>query len=384
MSSVFDQAAEVSGRSTLVKLEQQNLNKDGTIQRPTIVKESEELQRKTGKKSMRTITGTYWLESTEVEKAKVERDTEFERVKNVWMSSKYILYGTPELTEENKKPHCHFIIAFATSKMWSTIIKTLSSKKYHIEPCRNFTNAVEYAKKENPEDYKEYGTPLKQGLRTDLKKTLEDNNYDEKKIMENNPELYVKYRNGIKDICENKQTNNNLAKWLGLEKNEKNEWKKSTYEKPKIHWYFGKTGTGKSLEVKNIICEKILKNEVEIDTISKIDTFENGFAIGEIKNKTDILIIDEFRGSMMSFNQLLKILDGTNINVKGGKIFVKAKEIYITSCYNPVQCYPNLGKTDSINQLYRRLTTLKEFVNIDERIEHDILWEYEYTYDEFD
>ena len=79
------------------------------------------------------------------------------------------------------------------------------------------------------------------------------------------------------------------------------------------------------------------------------------FAIGSISSETDILVLDEFRGSSMKFSDLLALIDGCSINIKGGKQWIHAKKIYITSCYCPDGCYPNMCETDSINQLHRRL-----------------------------
>ena len=177
-------AAEVSGRSgicnTIEKKELINVdrNKDGSVQNPTIQREAQELTDKYGKKSIRTVTGTFWCDSEE------KRHLEFERVKSVWPTAKYILYGPLELTEENKKPHLHFIIGFASSKMFKTIIKTLKSSEYHIENCRNYHAAVEYCLKSNPNDKLEYGEPLKQGLRTDIIK-LTMKNYKNKQCNDN-------------------------------------------------------------------------------------------------------------------------------------------------------------------------------------------------------
>ena len=195
-------------------------NEDGTLQNPTIQKEAQELTNQYGKKSIRTVTGTFWCDSEEI------RKMEFERVKSVWPTARYILYGPLELTEENKKPHLHFIIAFPTPKMFKTIIKTLKSSEYHIENCRNYHSAVEYCLKSNPNDKLEYGEPLKQGLRTDIKKALEAANYNIKEVQKNNPELFVRYRSGIKDICETKNKENNVLDWLNLTEDENGNIKK--------------------------------------------------------------------------------------------------------------------------------------------------------------
>ena len=125
-------------------------------------RKEQELTNKYSKKSIRTITGTFWCDSEE------KRHNEFERVRSVWPTARYILYGPIETTEENKKPHLHFIISFASSKMFKTILKTLWSSEYQIKDYKNFHAAVEYCLKSNPNDKLEYGEPLKQGLRTDI------------------------------------------------------------------------------------------------------------------------------------------------------------------------------------------------------------------------
>ena len=214
---------EVRGRSkqrNTKELINVDRNKDGSVQNPTIQIEAQELTDKYGKKTIRTITGTFWCDSEE------KRHNEFERVKSVWPTSRYILYGPLELTGENKKPHLHFIIAFASPKMFKTIIKTLRSSEYHIENCRNYHAAVEYCLKNNPNDKLEFGEPLKQGLQTDIKKALEESHYNIKEIQKNNPELYVRYRSGLKEICETKNKENDVLDGLNLTKDEEGNIKK--------------------------------------------------------------------------------------------------------------------------------------------------------------
>ena len=168
---------EVRGRSKQCNTDVDR-NKDGSIQNPTIQREAQELTVKYGKKSIRTITGTFWCDSEE------KRHNEFERVKNVWPTARYILYGPLELTEENKKPHLHFIISFASNKMFKTILKTLWSSEYQIEDYKNYNATVKYCLKSNPNDKLEFGEPLKQGLRTDIIK-LKMKNYKNKQYNNN-------------------------------------------------------------------------------------------------------------------------------------------------------------------------------------------------------
>ena len=348
--------AQVSGRCTTCitksdcRLGEVEISNANAVHNPKIEKDANELEVKNGKRSFRTIVSTFWCED------EITRDIEFERVCKVWPTCKYILYGAIERTEENKKNHCHCIFAFASSKQWKTIIKTLPTNLYHHEACRNFNNAREYCLKTNPDDKKEYGTPLKQGDRTDIKKLLDKGEYDVKKIRELDPMLYSRYRNGINDICNDHQHDKEVLSWLNLDKDENGNYIETEYKPTEVHWYFGPTGCGKTLTAKREIIKMIKNGEVKEDSVSLIHKIENGFAIGSISSHTDVLLLDEFRGSSMKFSDLLALIDGCSINVKGGKQWIKAKKIYITSCYHPEMCYPNLGLTDSIKQLLRRLT----------------------------
>lgn len=355
-----------------------DFNEDGTIQNPTILAEAEELKdRFKGKKSVRTIMATFWCDSNDI------RHLEFERIVTVWPSVKYMLFGPIEYTEENKKPHLHLIIAFTSPKMFKTIIKTLNPEFYHLEPCRNFKSAMEYCLKSNPSDKLEYGTPLKQGLRTDLKTTLKENDFNILKIQENNPDLYVRYRSGLEKVCESHNDDKNVLDWLGLEENEDGEIQKKEYKKTVVHWFFGPTGVGKSKLIKQILSERILKGELKASEISIIDKFSaSGFAIGAIKPDSKILVIDEFRGSTVKFSELLQIIDGKNIEIKGSKIYLHVDEIFISSCYNPYNVYSNLNKNDSVNQLIRRITDCKNILY--DRVEDVDLNKNFVEYDEMD
>lgn len=349
--------AEVSGRSAHSKtindtrLGDVNDVNAGSIHNPTIEQQAKELENKfNGKRSFRTLASTFWCETTQ------ERDNEFERVCAVWPTAKYILYGPVETTEENKKNHCHIVIVFASSKQWKTIIKTLPCAKYHHEACRNCASAREYALKTNPNDGKEFGTPIKQGNRTDLKNMLEKHNYDPEAIRNDDPSLYSRFRNGIIDCCNDNNNKKTVLEWLNVKK-EDDKYSINEYKPTEVHWYFGPTGCGKTRTVKEEISKMLINGNIDESNISIIHKIENGFAIGTLNKDTHVLILDEFRGSSMKYSDLLALIDGCSINIKGGKHWIKAKIIYITSCHSPDECYPNLSYHDSIDQLKRRIIT---------------------------
>lgn len=350
-------AAEVNSTSVPVILDLENRNADGTIQNPTVAQIAEELTKKNGgKHSIRTMEATFWCDNEDL------RHSEFERVSKVWPSSKYILYGPIEYSEENKKPHVHVIISFASSKMFKTIIKTLNPHQYaDIKPVRNFTSCKEYALKSNPDDKLEYGKPLKQGLRTDLINMFKECNFDITEIREKYPDIAVRYNGGVEKVCEQKQDENATLDWLGLQQDAEGNLSKKPYKPTVVHWFYGPTGTGKTRLVKEIVADRVLKNVVKPCEISIIDSFsQSGFAIGAIKPNSKIVIMDEFRGSTLKMSELIQIINGKNINIKGAKIYLHVEEIFITSCYSPYNVYNGLtNQIDKLNQLLRRITDLK-------------------------
>lgn len=349
--------AEVKSRCVPVILNQENRNEDGTVQNPTVAEIAEELTKQNGgKHSIRTMWATFWCDSEEL------RKSEFERVVKVWPSSKYILYGPIEWTEENKKPHCHVLIAFKSSKMFKTIIKTLDPHQYaKIEAVRNFESAKEYVLKSNPDDKIEYGKPLKQGLRTDLINMFKETNFDIEEIKEKYPDMYVRYHGGIKEECEKKADENATLDWLGLQQDAEGNLSKKEYKPTAVHWFYGPTGTGKTRLVKEIVADRVLKGVVKPCEITIIDSFsQSGFAIGAIKPNSKIVIMDEFRGSTLKMSELIQIINGKHINIKGAKIYLHVEEIFITSCYSPYNVYSGLtNQIDKLNQLLRRITDLK-------------------------
>ncbi len=350
-------ASEVSDRSVPVILNKPDFNEDGTQQNPTVAQIAEELEKQNGgKHSVRTVWATFWCESEEF------RHSEFDRVVKVWPSSKYILYGPIEWTEENKKPHCHVIFAFASGKMFKTIIKTLKPGIYcEIKACRNFQSCKEYALKDNPDDKLEYGKPLKQGLRTDLINMFKECHFDIEEIKEKYPDMYVRYNGGTKEICQKKADENATLDWLGLQQDDEGNLSKKEYKPTVVHWFYGPTGTGKTKLVKEIVADRVLKNVVKPCEITIIDKFsQSGFAIGAVKPNSKIIIMDEFRGSTLKMSELIQIINGKHVEIKGSRIYLHVEEIFITSCYSPYNVYSGLtNQIDKLNQLLRRITDLK-------------------------
>lgn len=337
------------------RLGQINVPNAGAIHNPTIEKQAKELEENNGKRRFRSICGTFWCDNYEL------RQQHFDFVREVWIKElKFICYGAIERTEENKKPHCHFLIMFDGQKQWKTIIKTLDPHLYHIEAARKVNAAYSYCRKEDPNNLLEWGEQPKQGARTDLKKMLEECNYKIEKIRDEHTNEFIRYRNGLKEICEKQKEKEDYAEWCNWKYNEekKRYVEKKEYNPPKVYWFFGDSGTGKTLAAKRLQLELQDAEDInwDINRITRISGFENNFALGKIADETDILFLDEFRGDWMKYYKLLALIDGDYVNKKGTQVYIKAKYIIITSALTPEECYPNRARHDKIYQLMRRIT----------------------------
>lgn len=333
----------------------ENRNEDGSLQNPTIIDKAKKISSIMGKKSARRILCTVWCDSEDF------RKSEFEKILKVWkLTTVYCLFGPIEWTEENKKPHFHAFMCWSSPKNFKTIIKTLDPHFYHIEPSKTTNEAVEYCIKTNPDDILEFGELPKQGERTDLKDMLKQYKFNINEIKNNEPELYRKFRSGLNDICEYHQSKKSMLDWLGLKENENGEIERKEYKPTIVHWFFGPTGKGKTYEIKKILSSRILNGELKPDDITRIDNFKGDFAIGDLNVKSKIVIIDEFRGDKLKLGELLQLIDGCNVNIKGSKLYIHAEEIFITSCQHPKEAYHSV-KSDKVDQLMRRLTDIRNF-----------------------
>lgn len=115
---------------------------------------------------------------------------------------------------------------------------------------------------------------------------------------------------------------------------------------PKVWWFWGGTGSGKSREAHehfNYECY----SPVSFKWWEGYDGHEN-------------IILDEIRGDFCKYHELLKLLDRYpyRVECKGGSRQLLAKHIIITSCYPPDKLYTTV---EDVNQLLRRLTEVRHF-----------------------
>ena len=204
-----------------------------------------------------------------------------------------------DITEDNK-PHGHAFVYFKNPVALSAVRK-LFGKEVHSERIFNNSGCIRYVRGEIGDErgvkhnILEHGTrPMDNGVHK-IKEVVESCETITE-LMDNHPELYCKYRNGINDIMNEKQR--------------KNRYKQA----PKVIWTYGPTGTGKTDAAFNA-------NARNVD-------YNNGF-FTDWKDAR-IISIEEMDGQI-PFKILLKLLDQYHnyyeINIKGGSKLVDLDEI---------------------------------------------------------
>lgn len=121
--------------------------------------------------------------------------------------------------------------------------------------------------------------------------------------------------------------------------------------KTEVFWFYGPTGTGKSLEAFERFPEAYYKNPT------------NKWWCGY--DEHDAVVIDDYRRDLCSFGDLLRLFDRYPLSVesKGGTMQFLARTIIITTPKSPRATWE--GRTDEeLNQLLRRIEHVKHFIRL--------------------
>lgn len=209
-----------------------------------------------------------------------------------------------------------------------TGVKKLFGHDCHVESPSKNSHCIEYVldKSKRKTNNVEFGKrPMNNGIHN-MEEILECNSVTE--VIEKYPDTYVKFRRGIDDVINNKISKNRY------------------YKPPEVIWLYGGTGTGKT--------------RIAFEDGATNVTYVNGFFSdwGDAR----IICVEELRGEI-PYKELLKLLDGYHnyyfVNIKGGQKYIDLDKIYITSPKPPNEVYYNIDINDSIDQLLRRITTIK-------------------------
>lgn len=203
------------------------------------------------------------------------------------------------------------------------------------------------------------------GTRNDLKKLLDDYNYDINMIKNEEPETYAKYRNGIIDCC---TLQNELDEFDTF----------CNHEKPEVVYHLGESGTGKTYAIQKE-CRELKNAGVCVWIIQHVNSeFWKIKARSNTNKNPEVIVINEYRDSNMKPEAFLELLEGCgSLTIKGGNINCQGlKKILITSIINPWEIYRGAKGIENIEEeIKRRITKLIYHEKIkDKYITKEIQW----------
>jgi hypothetical protein len=236
-------------------------------------------------------------------------------------------------------PHIQGYVELRFKQRLKALSKLLP--RAHIESCKGTqAHNIHYCKKGG--DFVEFGTPRKQGSRTDLDRSR-----------------YMASTDGMRSVVQS----------CSLQEIQVAE-KFLTYCEPKrnhyttVVWIWGPSGIGKSSYIREAVRDK--------DVYWK--SADNKWWQGYDGHK--VVVMDDFRASWCTFNKLLEILDNYPCTVenKGGSRQLLAERIYVSSIHPPELIYPDMVlQLEPIAQLTRRIDLSVNLREKDQIIE-DIPW----------
>jgi hypothetical protein len=263
-----------------------------------------------------------------------------ESIANLRQIRKRYLIFSKEIAPTTGTPHLQGYIQMETQMTIRGLTRKIPKAAIFIAKGTVEENQI-YIRKNNNEEVHEEGEPTFQGNRTDLEEIRE---------------LVMKGTTML-DICRNCATfqglryAEHLFKYLEKERN----WK------PVVHWYYGKSGSGKT------------KTAIEQLTPS-FYTCPDNLKFMEGYDGQENVLLDELRESTIPYHHLLKLLDRYpyRVEVKGSSRQFLAKKIIITSQFHPSKTYNN---GEDPFQLLRRIDLIRHFGPVPEDETLDILHE---------
>ncbi len=243
----------------------------------------------------------------------------------------YLIVGK-EICPETGKLHFQ---CYGELKIRATLgsLKNKLGKEAHIERRMGTQKqAVEYCMKED--DFAEYGTPKKQGERTDLTTVCAmtlDHTLGE--VASAHPEMFVKYHKGLGALKD---------KYIY-------EMNKKTLRNVSCAFIFGPTGSGKTRTVWERECDSLY---ILPPSIRGSPLWFNGY------DGKSVLLIDDYVPHSIEPSMILRICDRYPLQVptKGGMVWANWDRVYITSnknwceCFDHSYCYEGMCRRIPENQ----------------------------------
>lgn len=246
---------------------------------------------------------------------------------------RYAIIGE-EICPTTGKTHWQAYLEFKEKVSMKYIKEMFGDKSIHLEKRHGTREqARDYCKKEGK--FNEYGVwSTGPGFRTDLVSVSNQIFSGEKRvteIMAEEPTLYCKYRNGLRDI--QAEADKKLAK---------------DFRKVEVIVLSGPTGCGKTREAMKEATYKIEGENLK---------WWNGYE-GE-----ECILIDEYDNDV-KITKLLNLLDGyqLRLDVKGGHTYARWSKVYITTNLRIDELHAQ-AKEAHRTALFRRISEWRDFWN---------------------
>lgn len=264
---------------------------------------------------------TYFLEAD-------DRDKRHFRVLSQKKGIKYLVIGY-ETCPTTKRKHLQGFIHWKNAKTWSAAKRWFQMDKIHIVPAvaSDLDNQV-YCTKE--ETFLEIGSPAEQGKRSDISVAID--------IIKNTNSI-----SAVLDEVQNYQAVRHAELYMKYKETPR------PVAPIEVIWLYGSSGCGKTRKVYSDTSNNVFR------------PINHKWWEGYDGHKT--ILIDDFRPSFCSWDDLLRLLDiyPFRVETKGGSRQVQFNKIYITTPYSPKKTYPY--HSEDISQLTRRIT---HTINMDE------------------
>lgn len=235
---------------------------------------------------------------------------------------KYLVFGY-EVCPTTGTPHLQGVVIFKNPRSFESVRTDFCKGKCHLEPAKSDRASEIYCKKDGR--FWEQGERPKQGRRTDLEDmvALVREGVSNRDLWIHNPTAMVMYHKSFErcryDMFEDRDG------------------------PPKVFWYYGGTGTGKT------------RTAIESHKTSYI---KDGTMWWDGYRQQEAIIIDDFDGRW-PYRDLLRLLDRYPYSgqVKGGYVKINSPCIYITCEHPPYQFW---GGTE-LEQILRRISKIELF-----------------------